>query len=95
MNNKEFIAALANKTGRTQDETEKLVKTALQAMGDNFESGEPFLVSGFGALEVKKRMERIMVNPGTGQRMLVPPKLVLGFRATQSVKEKLKKGGAE
>lgn len=54
MNNKEFIAALANKTGRTQDETEKLVKTALQAMGDNFESGEPFLVSGFGAFEVKK-----------------------------------------
>ena len=38
MNNKEFISALADKVGRTQDETQKLVKTALQAMGDNFES---------------------------------------------------------
>ena len=47
MNNKEFISALADKVGRTQDETQKLVKTALQAMGDNFESGEPVLVSGF------------------------------------------------
>ena len=49
MNNKEFISALANKVGRTQDETQKLVNTALQAMGDNFESGDPVLVSGFGA----------------------------------------------
>ena len=53
MNNKEFISALANKVGRTQDETQKLVNTALQAMGDNFESGDPVLVSGFGAFEVK------------------------------------------
>ena len=49
MNNKEFITALANRVGRSQDETQKLVKTALQAMGDNFESGEPVLVSGFGS----------------------------------------------
>ena len=95
MNNKEFISALADKVGRTQDETQKLVKTALQAMGDNFESGEPILVSGFGTFEFKKRLERIMVNPSTGLRMLVPPKLVLNFRAAASIKEKLKKGGAE
>ena len=49
MNNKEFISALADKVGRTQDETQKLV----------------------------------------------PPKLVLNFRAAASIKEKLKKGGAE
>ena len=92
MNNKEFISALADKVGRTQDETQKLVKTALQAMGDNF---EPVLVSEFGTFEVKKRLERIMVNPSTGLRMLVPPKLVLNFRAAASIKEKLKKGGTE
>ena len=58
MNNKEFISALANKVGRTQDETQKLVNTALQAMGDNFESGDPVLVAGFGAFEVTKRLEQ-------------------------------------
>ena len=89
MNNKEFISTLANRMGGSQDETQKLVNTALQAMG------EPVLVSGFGSFEVKKRLERIMTNPATGLRMLVPPKLVLNFRATGSVKEKLKKGGAE
>lgn len=34
-----------------------------------------------------------MVNPSTGQRMLVPPKLVLNFKPNAVVKEKLKNGG--
>ncbi|WP_028895947.1 HU family DNA-binding protein [Prevotella sp. HUN102] len=95
MNNKEFIAALAAKAGYSQEDTQKLVKTTLAAMADNFEAGEPVQVSGFGTFEVKKRLERVMVNPSTGLRMLVPPKLVLNFKPTASIKEKLKKGGNE
>jgi DNA-binding protein HU len=34
-----------------------------------------------------------MVNPSTGQRMIVPPKLVLNFKPAASIKEELKKGG--
>lgn len=93
MNNKEFIAALANKTGFSQENTQKYVKTVIAAMGNSFEDGNPVQVNGFGTFEVKKRLERVMVNPGTGQRMLVPPKLVLNFRPTASIKEQLKKGG--
>jgi DNA-binding protein HU-beta/integration host factor subunit alpha len=37
-------------------------------------------------------MERVIVNPGTGQRMLVPPKLVLNFKPNQTWKDKLKGG---
>lgn len=44
-------------------------------------------------LRLKKRLERIVVNPGTKQRMLVPPKLVLGFKPIASLKEKVKNGG--
>ena len=95
MNNKEFIAALADKTGYSLDKTQKLVKTVFSVMGDNFELGEPILINGFGTFEVKKRLERVMTNPATGVRMLIPPKLVLGFRPTASIKEKLKKGGNE
>lgn len=90
MNNKEFIAALANKTGYSQDECQRLVKSVITAMGSSFEAGLPVQVMGFGTFEVKKRLERVMVSPSTGQRMLVPPKLVLNFRPTASIKEKLK-----
>ena len=49
----------------------------------------------FGTFEVKKRLERVVVNPTTKKRQLVPPKLVLGFRPVASVKEKLKNGGED
>ena len=49
---------------------------------------------GFSTADTQ-RLERIMVNPSTGQRMLVPPKLVLGFKPSTTWKDKLKKGGQE
>ena len=60
-------------------------------MSEDFEKGENVTISGFGTFEVKKRMERVLVNPTTGKKMLVPPKLVLGFKPSNSIKEQLKK----
>ena len=93
MNNKEFIAELALSSGYTQADAQKLVNTLIEGMGDSFEAGENVSLTGFGTFEVKKRMERVVVNPSTGMRMLVPPKLVLGFKPNASIKEKLKNGG--
>lgn len=45
--------------------------------------------------DVKKKMERIMVNPATQQRMLVPPKLVLGFKAVPKLKDIIKSGSGK
>ncbi len=79
MNNKEFIAELAQRTGYTQADTQKLVNALIEGMGNRFGIGE-------------KRLERIIVSPSTGQRMLVPPKLVLGFKPVTTLKERLKSG---
>lgn len=95
MNNKEFITELSQRTGFTQADTQKLVNTLVDEMGNCFCAGDTVAVSSFGSFEVKKRMERIVVNPSTGKRMLVPPKLVLGFKPAPAVKEKLKNGGQE
>ena len=95
MNNKEFITALAGHVGYSQDQTQKMVKTLVEAMGHHFENGDAVVVSGFGAFEVRKRLERTIVNPASGQRMLVPPKLVLGFKPSATIKDKYKKGGGE
>ena len=61
MNNKDFIAELSQRSGYSQDNTQRLV--------------------------------RIVVNPSTGQKMMVPPKLVLVFKPLAEVKQRLKKGG--
>ena len=93
MNNKEFISEMALRSGYTKADVQKLVNTLIEGMGNSFEAGENVSLPGFGTFEVKKRMERVVVNPSTGLRMLVPPKLVLAFKPNASVKEKLKNGG--
>ena len=92
MNNKQFIQELAQRTGYTQDDVQKMVYSMTDAMNEKFQEGDNVVMHNFGTFEVKKRLERVVVNPGTGQRMLVPPKLVLSFKPVASIKEKLKKG---
>lgn len=92
MNNKEFIAELSQRSGYSQESTQRLVRSVIEAMATQFDEGENIAVANFGTFELKKRMERIVVNPTSGQRMMVPPKIVLGYKPAQAVKEFLKKG---
>lgn len=93
MNNKEFIAALSQRTGYSQSDTQKMVNNLLNEMGDRFQEGSCMQVPNFGNFEIKKKLERVVVNPSTLQRMLVPPKLVLNFRPISAWKDKIKNGG--
>ena len=93
MNNKEFISELSARTGYDQKDTQKLVNNVITAMSDAFVQDNSVIVPNFGVFETKKKMERVMVNPASGQRMLVPPKLVLNFKPNQTWKDKLKGEG--
>ena len=93
MNNKEFIGELSARTGYDQKDTQKLVNNVITSMSDAFVQDNSVVVPNFGVFETKKKMERVMVNPSTGQRMLVPPKLVLNFKPNQTWKDKLKGEG--
>ena len=95
MNNKQFIAELAKRMGYTAQDTQKMMCQVIDAMADSFLEGNTVAVLNFGSFEVKKKMERVIVNPTTGQRMLVPPKLTLGFKISPVWKDKLKNGGTE
>lgn len=93
MNNKEFINELARRNEMKATDAQAWMNTLLGAMGDNFLEGNAVQLPNFGVFEVKKKLERIIINPSTGQRMLVPPKLTLAFKPTPQTKEKIKKGG--
>ncbi|MBR6828134.1 MAG: HU family DNA-binding protein [Prevotella sp.] len=95
MNNKQFIAELAQRLGYTAQNTQKMMYQLVDAMGEAFQEGDIVTIQNFGNFEVKKKMERIMVNPTTGQRMLVPPKLTLNFKISPTWKILLKNGGTD
>jgi DNA-binding protein HU-beta/integration host factor subunit alpha len=95
MNNKQFIADLAQRMGFTSQDTQKMMYQLIDAMGDTFQEGNVVAVQNFGSFEVKKKLERIMVAPTTGQRMLVPPKLTLNFKISPTWKDQIKNGGTD
>ncbi len=90
MNNKEFITELVQRTGYQSEDVQNMVRTACHSIIDLLADGDNVSVSGLGVFDVKKRMERIIINPGTGQKMLVPPKLVANFKPFATLKEKVK-----
>ncbi len=94
MNNKEFILELSQRTGMSQQNTKKMVFTVMDHMLSHITEETPVHVPNFGSFEVKKRLERVIVNPD-GRRMLVPPKLVINFRPTTGYKEQLNNGGGQ
>ena len=71
MNNKEYIYELSQRCGYTQENTQKYVRSVIEVMASRFDEGENVSVPNFGTFELKNRMERIVVNPSTGQRMMV------------------------
>jgi DNA-binding protein HU-beta len=90
VNNKEFIAELSQKLGISVKDTTSMVESLLSGLTDELQNGKSVTIQGFGSFEVKKKAERISVNPTTQERMLVPPKLVLSYKPSNLLKEKFK-----
>ena len=90
MNNKEFISELSRRLGYTNKDTTRMVASLLSIITQELQDGKTVALQGFGTFEVKKKLERISVNPATQQRMLIPPKLVLTYKPSITLKEKFK-----
>ena len=90
MNNKEFIADLASRTKLGSREVTSLAGATVSAIVSELMEGNAVAVPSFGTFEVKKKLERVLVNPTTKQKMLVPPKMVVNFKPNTSLKSKIK-----
>lgn len=90
MDNKKLIETVAANLGRSTKDVSKLVEALAGVLSTRCGELGSVYVPGFGTFEPKKRNERVMVHPATGKRMLVPPKVVLGFKVSNVLKTKLK-----
>ena len=90
MNNKEYLIKMANKLEMSSKEVQKLTNALVTELAEKTDEGYTVSIQGFGNFEVKKKLERIVVNPTTRQRMLVPPKLLLSFKPSNTLNDKLK-----
>jgi nucleoid DNA-binding protein len=90
LKNKELVQRLQEAAPSTSARTAELLEQTISLIGSILSEGDNLSIQGFGSFEVKKKEERISVNPSTGTRWMIPPKLVATFKPGTVIKEKLK-----
>ena len=91
MNNKELIQELSKKISLPQKQIGSILDAYTSVLLDKLQEEQQVSFVDLGSFEVRKKEQRILINPGTKQRMLVPPKLVVAFKPLLSIKKKYRK----
>ena len=81
---------MASRTKWNNKEVSSLVSATVSAIAGELMEENSVVISGFGSFEVKKKLERVLVNPVTKQKMLVPPKMVVSFKPNTTLKSRVK-----
>ncbi|MDR3060946.1 MAG: HU family DNA-binding protein [Dysgonamonadaceae bacterium] len=90
MNASDFVNELRKKVLLSKEETSRLIDDTVAVVTEQLQQNNTISIQNLGSLEVKKRAERITVNPISGKRLLIPPKLVIGYKVSPTLKEKMK-----
>ena len=90
MESKELIDQIAARIERSSADTEKPHEGCEATPKERGSGHDSIAVPGFGTFEAKKKSERVTVNPASGKKMLVPPKIALTFKASALLKSKLR-----
>ena len=87
MNKTELIAVVAEKTGMTKKDTERVINAAVDTITENLVKGEKVSMSGFGIFEVKAREARVGRNPRTKETIEIPATRLPAFKASKALKD--------
>ena len=76
----ELIAAMAEKTGITKVDTEKMLSAFISVVQGELAQGEKVRLDGLGILAPISRAARTGRNPKTGEAVKVPAKNAVKFK---------------
>ena len=87
MNKTELIAVVAEKTGMTKKDSERVINAALDAITATLAENGRVQLSGFGIFEVKERSARVGRNPHTKETIEIPASRTPAFKASKALKD--------
>ena len=91
MNKTELIAAVAEKTGLTKKDSERVINATVETIVDGLKKGDKVQLSGFGIFEVKAREARVGRNPRTKEAIQIPATRLPAFKASKALKDTIAK----
>jgi len=87
MKKQDFIKAVANSAGLSQDAVSKSLTSMIEVVTSELKSGGEVNITGFGAFKISERAARNWVNPRTGESIKIPAMNSPVFRAGKTLKE--------
>ena len=91
MNKTELIAAVAEKTGLTKKDADRVIAATFETISNAMAEGDKVQVSGFGIFDVKKREARTGHNPRTKEAIEIPASKQPAFKAAKALKDAIAK----
>jgi len=91
MNKAELISAVAEKTGLSKKDSEKVINATFETITTSMEAGEKVQLVGFGVFDVKERGVRMGRNPKTKEEIEIPASRVPTFKAGKALKDAVAK----
>jgi integration host factor subunit beta len=91
---KELVDRIAENTRNKHVQVKKVVQGFLDEIIEELSKGNRLEFRDFGVFEVRQRAARTAQNPKTLERVQVPAKRTVRFKAGRLMKQKLQAGGA-
>ena len=90
MNKTELVAALAEKSGVSKKDAEKVSYAFVETVQEAVKADDKVQLVGFGTFESKARAAREGKNPQTGEKIKIAACKVPSFKAGKAFKDMLK-----
>lgn len=87
MTKPEFLAKVAETSGVTKADAEKVVNAALETIEGALSGGDSVQFVGFGTFEVRERAARTGINPKTKEKIEIPAKKAVAFKVGKKLKD--------
>jgi DNA-binding protein HU-beta len=89
MKKTDFINAVAQKSGLSKRDVESVVDASLETITEALKNREKVSFLGFGSFRAVKKKERIVVIPKTSNRVKIPEKYSVRFKAGKLLKREI------
>lgn len=89
MTKKELVNAIAAETGLSIKDSGKALNAFVAAFGDAMKKGQRIQLPGMGTFNIVNRSARVVRNPRTGDKLKVPAKKVVKFKAAPALSKGL------
>ncbi len=90
MNKAELINAIAEKAGLTKADAKNALDATIEVISEAMVQNDKVALIGFGTFSVSEKAERTGINPATKEKITIPAKKVVKFKAGAELTAKVK-----